>query len=86
MKFMLSWTLAPENRDEVLRRLKAGKEAGTEGITVLGEWHDVNLLGGWAVVEADSEEHLAGFMLLWTDVSETMVSVVTDADVLRKLT
>ncbi|MCB0931121.1 MAG: DUF3303 family protein [Mycobacterium sp.] len=85
MKVMLSWTVTPERRDESLKRLKTSGDGNGDGIQILAEWHNVTLLGGWAVVEADSEAALAKFLSQWTDVSINEVFVVTDVDVVRSL-
>lgn len=85
MRVMLSWTVTPERRDESLKRLKTSGDGNGDGIRLLSEWHNVNLLGGWAVVEADNEAALARFLFNWTDVSINEVTVVTDVDVVRSL-
>ncbi len=82
---MLTWTVSPEQRDESLKRLKTSGDGNGDGIQILAEWHNVNLLGGWAVVEADDEAALAKFLSHWTDVSINEVAVVTDVDVVRSL-
>jgi hypothetical protein len=82
---MLSWTVTPERRDESLARLKTSGDGNGDGIQLLAEWHNVNLLGGWAVVEADNEAALARFLFNWTDVSINEVVVVTDVDIVRSL-
>jgi len=85
MRVMLSWTVTPERRDESLKRLKTSGDGNGDGIRLLAEWHNVNLLGGWAVVDADDEAALARFLSNWTDVSINEVTVVTDVDVVRSL-
>lgn len=85
MKVMLSWTMTPERRNESLNRLKTSGDGNGDGIQFLAEWHNVNLLGGWAVVEAESEAALARFLSSWTDVSINEVALVTDVDVVRSL-
>ena len=86
MKVMVTWTVSPEQRDESLKRLKTSGAGNGDGIQILAEWHNVTLLGGWAVVEADSEAALARFLSEWTDVSINEVFVVVDVDVVRSLT
>lgn len=65
--------------------MKTSGDGNGGGIQILGEWHNVNLLGGWAVVEADDEAALARFLSNWTDVSVNEVAVVTDVEVVRSL-
>jgi len=76
----------PEDRDESLKRLNAVDDIAGEGIRVLGHWHNVNLLEGWAVVEADSEAAFAKWMMGWTDLNVNEATPVIDLDELRALT
>ena len=85
MKFILSWTIKPENRDASLNRLKSKDNIATEGIKILGHWHNVNLLGGWALVEADSEASIARWLLDWTDLNVNDVTLVIDEEEIRSI-
>ena len=69
MKFLCSWTIEPKDRNESQRRLNASHDVGGEGIRVVGYWHSVNQLGGWAVLEADTEVALAKWMGRWSDLA-----------------
>ena len=80
MKFLCSWTINPKDRDEAWRRLKTVHDGGGDGIRVIGYWHNVTLLGGWAVVEADTELALAKWMARWTDLNPHDATVVIDGD------
>ena len=80
MKFILSWTIKPENRNESLQRLQGKDNIATEGIKILGHWHNVNLLGGWALVEADSEASIVKWLLDWTDLNVNDVTLVVDIE------
>ena len=86
MKFILSWTIRPEDRNEGFKRLNATDNVAGDGIRVLGHWHNVNLLGGWALVEADSEAAIAKWMLGWTDLNVNDITLVIDEDERRALT
>ena len=85
MKFILSWTIKPENRDESLKRLRSKEDLAIEGIKILGHWHNVNLLGGWALVEADSEATIARWLLDWTNLNVNDVTLVIDEQELRSI-
>ena len=85
MKFILSWTIKPENRNESLNRLQSKENLAVAGIEILGHWHNVNLLGGWAIVEADSEATIARWLLDWTDLNVNDVTLVIDDKELRSL-
>ena len=86
MKFILSWTVKPENRDEGFKRLNAADDVAGEGIRVLGHWHNVNLLGGWALVEAGDEISIAKWLLGWTDLNVNDVTLVIDEEERRSIT
>jgi hypothetical protein len=86
MKFILSWTVKPENRNESLKRLNAKDKVAGEGIRILGHWHNVNLLGGWALMEADNETSIAKLLLDWTDLNVNDVSLVIDEEERRSIT
>lgn len=85
MKFILSWTIKPENRDESLNRIRNKENLAVEGIKILGHWHNVNLLGGWALVEADCEVSIAKWLLDWTDLNVNDVTLVIDEEEVRSL-
>ena len=85
MKFILSWTIKPENRDESLKRLRSKEDLAIEGIKILGHWNNVNLLGGWALVEADSEASIARWLLDWTNLNVNDVTLVIDEQELRSM-
>ena len=86
MKFILSWEVKPSNRDEALQRLRAkGDHLASEGIKVLGHWYNVNLLGGWALVEADSEATIAKWLMGWTDLNVNHVTLVVEHEELLEI-
>ena len=85
MKFILSWTIKPENRNEALRRVLSKENLAVDGITILGHWHNVNLLNGWALVEADNEATIAKWLMDWTDLNVNELTPVIDEAELRQL-
>ena len=85
MKFLCSWTIEPKDRNESQRRLNALHDVGDEGIRVVGYWHNVNQLGGWAVLDADTEVALAKWMGRWSDLTFNDATVVIDNDEYRAL-
>lgn len=85
MKFILSWTVKPENRNEALRRVQSKENLAVDGITILGHWHNVNLLNGWALVEADNEATIAKWLMDWTDLNVNELTPVIDEKELRQL-
>lgn len=85
MKFMLTWAIKPENRNESLGRLRSKENIATDGIKILGHWHNVNLLGGWAIVEAGNEASIARWLLDWTDLNVNDVTLVVDENEVRSM-
>jgi hypothetical protein len=45
-----------------------------DGIAILGHWHNVNLLNGWALVEANNEATIAKWLMDWTDLNASKLS------------
>ncbi len=85
MKFILSWTIKPENRNESLQRVLNAEKLTIDGIQILGHWHNVNVLNGWALVEADNEATIAKWLMDWTDLNVNELTPVIDEKELREL-
>ena len=83
MLYMVSWSIAPENRDEVIRRFAASATdpdyALPEGLTQVARYHDVPGLQGVQILESDDPAKVMEWSLLWTDLLEiSAVPVVED--------
>jgi hypothetical protein len=88
MKFILTFTLPPEARDEaIIRFLETGGQP-PPGVTLLGRWTQLDLSGGVAVLESEDPHALTAFAHRWSDLLElTLAPVLEDqelSDVLQR--
>jgi len=81
MKYMLTWTVKPENQRESIARWKATGANPPEGIDVLSHYWNVNHLGGWAIFEATDHGKVARWLVDWTDLNvNDVIPIITDQD------
>jgi hypothetical protein len=86
MKFMLTWTVHPENFKETFARFKAGRAEPPAGVKFLGRWHETGTGKGFMLVEVEDMVAFTGFLMGWSDLShQTVVPVVEDEDMLKNL-
>jgi len=88
MKFMLTFTLQPETRNEAIARfLKTGGQP-PKGVKQLGRWTSADLSKGYELLESDDPSALTELALHWSDLMEMYtVPVVEDkelGDVLKR--
>ena len=78
MKFMTTWALIPGSVAETATRFLAGEGAPTEGVTLLGRWHNVDCSGGFALYETDNAAALHQGAAKWADLIEISTAVVIE--------
>ena len=78
MKYMLTWTIKPENQKESIARYKKAGANPPPGIEVLSHYLNVNSLGGWAVFEATDHSAVAKWLIDWTDLNVNEVTPIID--------
>ena len=88
MKFMLTFTLQPETRNEAIARfLKTGGQP-PKGVKLLGRWTGADLSQGYDLLETDDPSALTDLALQWSDLIEMhTVPVLEDkelAEVLKR--
>jgi hypothetical protein len=88
MKFILTFTLPPETRDAAIARfLEAGGQP-PPGVTLLGRWTQLDLCGGFVLLESQDPTALTAFAHGWSDVAGlTLAPVLEDqalSDVLKR--
>ena len=76
MKIMLTWTIAPERIDDVVKYFLAGKEKVPKGLKLVGRWHSAGT--GWALVEADDVPAVYRFTDQWESMIRFVVTPVMD--------
>ena len=80
MKFMLTFTISPEDRDEAISRFKTTGGRPPRGVKLLGRRTAADLSGGFDLIECDDVKALAAFSLMWSELMEiTAVPVIEDA-------
>jgi hypothetical protein len=79
-KYMITWDLPMENRDEAIARFVDGAALEEpEGITLLSRWHSVAGGRGWSVVETADPASIMDWLLHWSDLlSYEVEPVITD--------
>lgn len=79
MLFIVNWNARPENRNAVIDRfLKTGGKP-PEGTKMLGRWHTVGPVSGFALAEASDASALEKWVLDWSDLMSMDVHpAVTD--------
>lgn len=81
MKFMLTFTIPPQRRDDAMARFRKTGGQPPAGTTLLGRWTAADFSGGFDLLESDDARALTDFALLWSDLlALRIVPVVDDAD------
>jgi hypothetical protein len=88
MKFILTFTLPPATRDAAIARFLETGGQPPPGVRLLGRWTQLDLRGGFVLLESEDLQALTAFAHGWSDVVElTMAPVLEDrelAEVLRR--
>jgi uncharacterized protein DUF3303 len=88
MKFILTFTLPPDTRDEAISRFLETSGQPPAGAKLLGRWTRLDLCGGVVLLEGEDPKALTELAHGWSDLLElTMVPVLEDlelAEVLRR--
>jgi Protein of unknown function (DUF3303) len=88
MKFILTFTIPPETRDEAISRFLETGGQPPPGVRLLGRWTQLDLCGGFVVLESADPQALTAFAHAWSDVVELTIAPVLEdqalADVLRR--
>ena len=86
MKFMLTFSLSPDTRNEAIARfLKTGGQP-PKGAKLLGRWISADLSKAYDLVESDDPNALTEFALQWSDLMQVETSlVVEDKDLIEVL-
>ena len=90
MKFMLSWRLHQEKRQDALKGFSAmttddDKADMGENIRLIGRWRDLAGGTGIAIFETNDPVALSNWALNWTPVLYAVVTPVLDDEETRKL-
>jgi hypothetical protein len=82
MKFMVTWEVHPDKRQEALKNWcslspEQQMDAGP-GVKIIGRWHDLASFTGVAICEAQDAAALSGYLLQWNSVMDIDASPVLD--------
>jgi uncharacterized protein DUF3303 len=81
MKFILTFTLPPQTQEAAIARFLATGGPPPAGVTLLGRWTQVDLCGGFVLLESEDTTALAAFARGWSDLLElTIVPVLEDQE------
>jgi hypothetical protein len=88
MKFILTFTLPADTRDEAIARFLETGGQPPPGVTLLGRWTQLDLSGGYVLLESEDPQALTAFAHRWSDLLElTLAPVLEDqalSEVLRR--
>lgn len=76
MKFMLCWSIPPENYDAALDAFLESGAPMPEGLTALGRWHSPGSNKGWVLCETDNLIVLSQHIAEWTPLLNLEVTPV----------
>jgi len=88
MKFMLTWRVHPEKRQEVFKAFSQMtsaddlKDTGSQ-VKLIGRWHDICRFTGVAICEATDSKALAAWALNWNSALDIQTVPVLDDDEAR---
>lgn len=68
MKFIIQWQGQPTAQQAAIERFMKTGGRPSQNVTLLGRWHAVGELKGFAIVEANDVAALGELMLQWNDL------------------
>jgi hypothetical protein len=81
MKFIVQWDGLPTAENSVIERFMKTGGQPPEGVKLLGRWHAIGGLHGFAIVEADDTRGLSAMALDWGDLlTVSIFPALTDED------
>jgi len=81
MKFIVQWSALPTAESSVIERFMKTGGQPPEGVKMLGRWHAVGGVHGFAIVEADDTRGIAALALDWGDLLTMSISpAMTDEE------
>ncbi len=86
MRFMLTFALKAERRDEAISRFKKTGGQPPKGARLLGRWTAADFSSGFDLLESDDATALTEFALMWSDLMDLrLVPVVEDGELAETL-
>ncbi|PPE75328.1 hypothetical protein C3942_00025 [Solimonas fluminis] len=84
MLFLVSWNAAPECRDAAVDRFLETLDRKTEGVKLVGRWHAVGPVAGFALAEAADSQAIMLWVGHWTDLFAVTVYPAINDEQLRQ--
>jgi hypothetical protein len=81
MKFLSTFSVRPGCWQEAASRFLSGEAQPTQGVKLLGRWHNMDLSGGFSLIKTDDPAAAYAFSVQWSDVLEMHTHpVIEDAE------
>jgi hypothetical protein len=78
MKYMLCWTIRPENYNAAVDAFLEGGAPMPEGLTSLGRWHAPGSTRGWVLTETENPVSISHHVAQWAGLLDIEVFPVND--------
>jgi Protein of unknown function (DUF3303) len=85
MQFILTFTVPPATRDAAMARFLETGGQPPPGVRLLGRWTQLDLCGGFVVLESEDPHALAAFAHGWSDVVELTIAPVLEDQALSEV-
>ena len=82
MKYMMTFSIAPG--DVMATRKRFAEPEPTEGIKLVGRWHEMGTSKGFALIETDDPVAISKFFVYWADLVDIKVVPVIDDEQMGK--
>ena len=86
MKFMLTFTMKPDKRNEAIARFMKTGGQPPKGVKLLGRWTRSDISQGYDLLESEDTAALTELALQWSDLMDMqIVPVVEDKELTEAL-
>jgi hypothetical protein len=82
MKFIVTFSLRPDHRNEAIARFKHTGGLPPKGAKFLGRWTAADMSGGFVLIESTDVSAVTEFALMWTDLIDIRVVPVIEDEAL----
>ena len=84
MKYMVTWSVKPENFEKALARFKNEDPKPSADVRTLGRWVEIGAMKGFSLFETDNAVALWKFSARWSDLMEIQVApIVADEEIAK---
>ena len=84
MKYMVTWSIAPENIEAAVKRSKEQGDAEIPGIKSLGLWFEGGTGRGFTLFETEDPIALTKSLAVWADLVDQKIVPVVDGEEFAK--